>query len=676
MLCKICLPIFQNWTEDRVWRGDYHPDQASLAKSAAAGCIVCKDLLWHTTTKRAIDDVDLTSKSWYYRSTYLSKLPCIVFHIDGRITDRYYFLVPKSTFPANLTVADRKGVIPLSDSTAIVRKWMATCSRQHSRCSKHTNPTSYPTRLLEIQKSGVRLVLTKQKSVHGPYAALSYCWGPPPHNFLRLTASNMGPLQAGILDGQLPVAFREVIAFIRRLRIRYLWVDCLCIIQDGPGSKEDWLYESSRMHQVYSDCVLCLALDRAANPHESVLSGPIPEFAAPYEVNIRATGPECGGDAASHIVVPDWYFRNAYYGQPLSFRAWGFQEKFLPARVVGFGVTEMFWTCQELPFACESFPTGVAELTRHLVSDEDLSIPTSSNLYELCAKWFHIVYLYSFRTLTYPEKDKLVALSAVATRMGQAMTDENVEGHFWKTMIKSLYWSCCDIEWDSPLFRENWCRTTRRTYPTRNEDDTNFHRPPTWSWASVDGIVHFDKIFLDDDDKNSLSYEAGVLAHAVSYKVGSEARGVEPNQFPSVTLKLSSFVIEGVLKVKGDVDRTAPDFLRSPNAQIFFTTMLGSISNSIEHFRVWVDDLGIISPSEGAKAIFCPLFLTNKCREDGMITDCDCVKGLFIKETEMVQDGLVVYERAGCGMIQLKLGIKWADVAGNLDWQKREVVLG
>lgn len=677
MLCEICLPIFQKATGDTRFQGDHQPNQASLAKSAAAACPICKDILHFILKWDTKGNADFTLSPWYYKYFFVSSIDLAVLDFysnwNSRLGPRYY-LIGKRSIPTNLTIADRKGAIPLSESADTVRKWMSTCSLQHSRCSKNVNPTSYPSRLLEVGKTGIRLVPTRQEKVHGPYVALSYCWGPPPHNFLRLTSSNMDRLQAGIQDEQLPVAFQEAISFIRLLNIRYIWIDCLCIIQDGPGSKEDWIHESSRMHQVYSECLLCLALDRAKSPQESILTGPIPGFAAPFDIKTN------GDNAASRVVVPQWYYDKAHCHQPLCLRAWAFQERFLSARVVGFGVAEVSWACRELHFATESFPAGAGELRNKGLGYSAMSHPIFSDLDEgshlnkLCKKWFLILTYYTSRSLTYPESDKLVALSAITTRMGQLMDDENVQGHFWKTIIRSLFWSCSWISSWPPQTSGNWRPTARRAHLPRNENDSNFHVPPTWSWACVDGIIGFEEITYEGDDDRVRNW-AEDLAHAVSYKVNSEAQDMGPNQLQSVTLKLKSFWIEGRLAADTSFPRNLSDYSYSAEDQVFCTTMPDSVSHGIEHFQVWVDDLDTISPPQGSEAIFFPLYLTKGAWTEAA-SDCDCVKGLFLKETRMVQDGLVVFERAGCGRIQFKAGIKWKDIAAKWNLEQREIMLG
>lgn len=683
MLCEICLPIFQKAARDTPFQGDHQPNQASLAKSAAAACPICKDILQFILKWNTKGSTDFTLSPWYYRYyLHSAGIACLYFYCNWNPDLRIrYFLIGKRSIPTNLTIADRKGAIPLSESAGTVRKWLSTCSLQHFRCSKNVNPTSYPSRLLEVGKSGIRLVPTRQEKVHGPYVALSYCWGPPPHDFLRLTSSNMDHLQAGIQDEQLPVAFQGAISFIRLLNIRYIWIDCLCIIQDGPGSKEDWIQESSRMHQVYSECLLCLALDRAKSPQESILTGPTPVFSAPFDIKSKAACPRDGDNTASRVAVPQWYYDEAHCYQPLCLRAWAFQERFLSARVVGFGAAEVSWACRELQFACESFPAGAGELRNKGLGYSAISHPIfsdldeSSHLNELCRRWFLILPHYTSRSLTYPESDKLVALSAITKRMSQLMDDENLQGHFWKTIIRSLFWSCSRISlW--PIQSEgSWRPTTRRNHLPRNENDSNLHVPPTWSWASIDGVVRFEEITHEVDD-NRVRNWAEDLAHAVSYKVNSEAQDMGPNQLQSVTLKLKSFWIEGNLTADTALPRNLSNNSYSAEDQVFRTTMPDSVSHSIERFQVWVDDLDTISPPQGSQAIFFPLYLTKGASKDVATSDCDFVKGLFLKETKMVQDGLVVFERAGCGRIQFKDGIKWKDIAAKWDLEQREIMLG
>jgi hypothetical protein len=53
----------------------------------------------------------------------------------------------------------------------------------------------------------------------------------------------------------LPPAFRDAIDISRRLDVRYLWIDSLCIIQDD---QLDWQTESARMSTIYQQALLTI----------------------------------------------------------------------------------------------------------------------------------------------------------------------------------------------------------------------------------------------------------------------------------------------------------------------------------------------------------------------------------------------------------------------------------
>ena len=59
---------------------------------------------------------------------------------------------------------------------AAATKWMRQCLENHTKCSNNMQPSSYPTRLLQLSDSKVRLVIPSHETIFGPYGTLSYCW--------------------------------------------------------------------------------------------------------------------------------------------------------------------------------------------------------------------------------------------------------------------------------------------------------------------------------------------------------------------------------------------------------------------------------------------------------------------------------------------------------------------
>lgn len=416
----------------------------------------------------------------------------------------YFWAVPTQGFATSKSedIRRREGCIPEAEAVVQIKDWMSLCLHDHdaTRCRKFgAQPGSYPSRLVELGPSSFRVLRTTVDNPRGPYATLSYCWGPNPA-FLRLTAGNEKELEAGVSTSCLPLAFREAISVTQKLLIPYIWIDCLCIIQSGPGSAEDWARESSRMHQIYADSVLTLALTCAASPHESILNQARTRRTAmpPFEIKVDRDHRDPGDDAFA--VVPLNYFNHAVYEQPLGYRAWTLQERVMATRVVSFGLGELFWDCAQLPNASESIPGGlqatqieangpgffdpVMENSPIFFNLTKKTVPDGSNNEALLETWWSLVHEYTKRELTYPKTDKLVALSAIAHDIGKAMGDVYIAGHFWNTLPESLNW----VLMNSPPSRSDPEKAQRLFWSEKPgaEDD---RRTPSWSWASMDGPV-------------------------------------------------------------------------------------------------------------------------------------------------------------------------------------------
>ncbi|CAG7561930.1 unnamed protein product [Fusarium equiseti] len=71
--------------------------------------------------------------------------------------------------------------------------------------------------------------------------------------------------QIGIKLDDLPLVFKDAMQVTNETRLRYLWVDSLCIDQDN---EEDWKTEAGRMAEVYRNADLVIAAVAASDPSE------------------------------------------------------------------------------------------------------------------------------------------------------------------------------------------------------------------------------------------------------------------------------------------------------------------------------------------------------------------------------------------------------------------------
>ncbi|CAN9311327.1 unnamed protein product [Alternaria sp. RS040] len=186
---------------------------------------------------------------------------------------------------------------------------------------------------------------------------------------------------------------------------------------------------------------------QATRPDQSCLGGYNLDCTPPFEADI-VDGADVAGSRTYTILSKD-YFQEALYDQPISSRAWVMQERLLATRVLSIGHGELFWDCQQVQNASESLPYGFtrcSDLHKDYITKEitTLSVPSIlriSSSEDLENIWSEIIEEYTARELTYPAVDKLAAISAIATRMGDAMNDTYVSGHFLKTLPGSLGWN-------------------------------------------------------------------------------------------------------------------------------------------------------------------------------------------------------------------------------------------
>lgn len=263
--------------------------------------------------------------------------------------------------------------------------WMRQCLENHTKCSNNTQPSSYPTRLLQLSESKVRLVIPSHETISGPYVTLSYCWGDVKAEWTLTTSNLARRCEEGIALSDLPVAFQEAVAFARGLSIYYLWIDSLCIVQSGDEG-QDWQMECSRIQNVYENCILNISWAHGENPLQSYLQQNTNELLYPFVTKIFSTSlsPPPRGfsllrglrrnasdgerDEESYLIVEEDFIEKYLIMSPINTRAWVLQEQILPPRVLSLGHGQVFWNCNELEDASESFPRSL----RHMRSRERL----------------------------------------------------------------------------------------------------------------------------------------------------------------------------------------------------------------------------------------------------------------------------------------------------------------
>lgn len=137
----------------------------------------------------------------------------------------------------------------------LIQKWLDSCTSTHKKCGMSISAMK-PTRLLDVEAVGtedIRMV-PGESTKNEPYATLSYCWGPIKP--IMLERQNYEEFTSRIMRNRLPKTMQDAITVCRKLSIRYLWIDALCIIQ---GSDGDFETEAPRMEPVYTGSLFTIA---------------------------------------------------------------------------------------------------------------------------------------------------------------------------------------------------------------------------------------------------------------------------------------------------------------------------------------------------------------------------------------------------------------------------------
>lgn len=283
----------------------------------------------------------------------------------------------------------------------------------------------------------------------------------------------------------LPLTFRDFIEIARRLCVRYVWIDSLCIIQD---SREDWEKEAAQMAEVYSKSYLTIAASGSANGQGGCRVNPDTRSYGPVDIDCSCTDSECKTPSHPYrIWARDPNPVGAVLGQnPLNQRGWTVQERELAPRVVHYSHDTIRWECSELSGTLE-FPCG-----DHLAFDagrlfdggresrttligppqndsKELSTTTKQTL-----AWFELVERYTQRSLT-KQSDILPAMSGIARMIADQTSDRYVAGLWGSSLAHCLLWTHSNIQGHTSY------RHTR-PYPLL---------APTWSWASVKGPLAY-----------------------------------------------------------------------------------------------------------------------------------------------------------------------------------------
>jgi Heterokaryon incompatibility protein (HET) len=396
------------------------------------------------------------------------------------------------------------------------KKWIENCCSSHDSCPKPGN--TLPTRVVDVGdlRSNQPPILFISNGAEAPYTALSYCWGEPPPKPqppqpVMTTTATIDNFKEGLPVSLLPQTIKDAIHTTRQLGFRYLWVDVLCILQDDKVDKHK---EIRKMKEIFSNAVVTISAacseschkgflyqrdlyrdsvyHRSQNTKPPYVSLEYPPFLLPFR---------CPDGRLGSLILHQWMTTRPA-PEPINSRAWTLEERLLSPRVLVYSSIQVLWECQDgmkmlgpnifEPIYQPRLKQILFEYSRQqftflegerIATSKSTAFETQTNLHgvfkieELRESWIEILEDYTSRKMTLAE-DRLLAISGIAAVFAKGFNTSQYKAGMWYTEEEQKFF-LSGLLWD--------------VVPQANLQPVPGHNParPSWSWATIDGAVHW-----------------------------------------------------------------------------------------------------------------------------------------------------------------------------------------
>lgn len=468
-------------------------------------------------------------------------------------------------------------------------EWLRRCLQEHETCAlverSSESEEFCPSRLIHILPNSIRLHSTHTtKATTYRYVTLSHRWPLDSAQLLQLTTDNIDHWYTGIEQTiGFSQVFKDAITVCRYLKIEYIWIDSLCIIQSGDDGN-DWQREAVRMGNVYKHAVCNIAATSAADGiigmREGFFRHRAPSLVTPIVLPARCDldsqantkGTKSFFDALNlrrpetidyHLVPNLW--TPTVIDAGLNQRGWVMQERHMSPRILHFTSHQIFWECNEL-VCSETYPNGdpvsvLQDTARSKTFLRDLLESSNLRLDQIYTIWYDLVSIYSRGALT-KNRDKLIALSGIAQELSshaQIPSLTYLAGLWQQDLPYGLLWA-------TPRLR------APETYRVRSRSD-EADIAPTWSWASVNCRV--------DVNRRLFSTPHNILATV------SEAQVI-----PKTTI-FGEIKPGGFLKIRGTLYDVRMSYDRTPRHEVWPVLHVGIFKyskKSKSSFEIFPDE--------------------------------------------------------------------------------------
>jgi hypothetical protein len=417
------------------------------------------------------------------------------------------------------------------------------CLMIHKSCLA-SEDMSLPRRVLDVGAPNRNPRVIECHGMSGKYIALSHSWGGIAP--LITTKANLMQIKQGLPFESFPKTFRETMLVAPELGTQYVWIDCLCLVQDDLM---EWQTDSVKMADIYGNSYLTIAATLAQNAHDGLFFNSAHDGAGPFEIDptlvqkldndcrIFVTEVPAEGQSASYYSTRS---KRQEHGLALHSRAWAHQEFFLAPRVLQFG-HELQWDYAQTSCCCSDFerygryPVRVPDInkakfkkimalsTRQEAQETDKGL--GSIQAELSAQWRREAEVFSGKDITHAS-GRLPALSGLAKRfLFSGLSAPYLAGTWLANAHRELCW--------------------RASVPA---PAVSSYIAPSFSWTSISAPIEFFASSQDYGFQNAPSSVADIIGEVLFTVLDAACHPAYGDQFGAVTggfIRLSSQLLHG-----------------------------------------------------------------------------------------------------------------------------------
>lgn len=550
----------------------------------------------------------------------------------------------------------------------LVREWVSQCNENHrgTCCRSPDLQSLLPRRVIDIGDGHNLRLYERSPGEQGCYTALSYCWGGS--QGFQTSKSTTDAMISGFTVINLPKTMQDAVAITKAIGVKYIWIDCLCIIQDVPSDKS---YEFSQMANIYKGAYLTICATRAESVDDGFLINEADELTGlwrglvPLNYRVPDSEAQTMQDALSSraekgkiwLLDEDELWKSAW-SFATARRGWCLQEHILSPRFLSYGRWPT-WRCRKATWtdggyyhSSSNMRDDTETLENRLVDmifDETTQSEDCSpgfdvfRMTQLYQAWYALVHDYSKRKIGH-SCDILPAIGGLAAEFSRLTGHQYLAGLWDKNILHDLMWFTKVREW------------SRRTPEWR---------APSWSWASVDAVITYGKITADSKPLSTVRRCTVTPKDPLSI-FGEVSMGNIEIRGPFSSVKAVN--VNGVLKEQAK----APARPKVDREDDWFSKMMNHVvdssgTNHVNPETHKVDDSPVLEDPVYALITFSRDWTFER---NGKRVKDICYSGLFLCKAES-HDILECYQRVGMFANESK---EWLDQK-SVPWNEESVVI-